>query len=274
MTHRGILRPSHPCSRHHILRSAVACRDSPWTPPSTCCAAAAWPSTKGSKGFSSVIRQHSRTHALTHPTTLWRGRSKAKKKRGRSDLFPEHLLRRSELRRDKHRLHRLKEHLIEQRIVGEYQISVLQGGADQWVRRFHADAALVHGFDNEYWGFYPFEGEDGETGAAGAEAEAAAAAPMHVLYERPRDQPATPWSERGSEAVPHGATMIAGDSGDNGGHGAGARPCSPPLTSSAASAESATQLQADVLAWRAEPATGASSQVAVVGADAGAEAGT
>eukprot|EP00619_Florenciella_sp_RCC1007_P011149 CAMPEP_0205904522 /NCGR_PEP_ID=MMETSP1325-20131115/774_1 /ASSEMBLY_ACC=CAM_ASM_000708 /TAXON_ID=236786 /ORGANISM="Florenciella sp., Strain RCC1007" /LENGTH=266 /DNA_ID=CAMNT_0053270307 /DNA_START=52 /DNA_END=852 /DNA_ORIENTATION=+ len=170
--------------------------------------------------------------------------------------------------------YRLKEYLIEQRIVGEYQISVLQGGADQWVRRFHADAALVHGFDNEYWGFYPFEGEDGETGAAGAEAEAAAAAPMHVLYERPRDQPATPWSECGSEAVPHGATMIAGDSGDNGGHGAGARPCSPPLTSSAASAESATQLQADVLAWRAEPATGASSQVAVVGADAGAEAGT
>jgi hypothetical protein len=32
-------------------------------------------------------------------------------------------------------------------------IKVLQGGADQWVRNFYSDARLVHGYNNDIWGY-------------------------------------------------------------------------------------------------------------------------
>ena len=73
--------------------------------------------------------------------------------------------------------------------AAQFEIRVLKGGADQWVRRFHQDAALVAGFDNEFWGFYPLDGE-GEGGASG----------QHILYERPADQ-IQPQSESAGDEV-------------------------------------------------------------------------
>ena len=61
------------------------------------------------------------------------------------------------------------------------EIRVLKGGADQWIRRFHKDSSLVADFDNEFWGFYPLDGEGDDGGGDGASGQ-------HILYERPADQ--------------------------------------------------------------------------------------
>ena len=52
-------------------------------------------------------------------------------------------------------------------------IKILQGGADQWVRKYFK-TSLVEGFDNDYWGFVDHDETEKED--------------MHVLYERPSDQ--------------------------------------------------------------------------------------
>ena len=161
---------------------------------------------------------------------------------------------------------RLKRHLMAHGLMPRYRICVLKGGADQWLRRFHADAALVHGFNNEFWGFYPLEDEgEGECAGEGAgeggmavtkrEGQRRVAAPLHALYERPRDQVATPWSEGGSEAaLAADSSVTVGGDVSTGSHGQ-ARPCSPPQ---------AAQFHADVLAQPAERVVGVVGQVTAV----------
>merc|ERR1719453_2550451 len=59
--------------------------------------------------------------------------------------------------------------------VPPLKVFVLQGGFDQWVRRFwQAGEARIDGFDDDYWGF-TLAAQDGEI--------------AHTLYERPADQP-------------------------------------------------------------------------------------
>mmetsp|Transcript_33864 Transcript_33864/g.95161 ORF Transcript_33864/g.95161 Transcript_33864/m.95161 type:complete len:211 (-) Transcript_33864:120-752(-) len=72
-------------------------------------------------------------------------------------------------------------------------VRVLEGGFDRWVRRFWKDPERVEGFDDDYWGFAAEA-----VGEPGGAEEAAAGAPAHALYQRPADQPATPWSGPGS----------------------------------------------------------------------------
>lgn len=76
------------------------------------------------------------------------------------------------------------------------RIRVLRGGADQWIRRFWKDDRLVEGFDAEYWGWGGTSADASDMDSG--ELDGAAA---HVDYSRPRDQPATEWSEAGADVV-------------------------------------------------------------------------
>lgn len=87
-------------------------------------------------------------------------------------------------------------------------LHVLQGGADQWIRRFFRDPSHTQGFDDDYWGFLCSDDEkvdengsrsDGASGEGGT--PASSDPPQHRLYHRPADQPATPWSAAGSNAM-------------------------------------------------------------------------
>ena len=77
------------------------------------------------------------------------------------------------------------------------RICVLQGGADQWVRRFWRDESRVSGFDHDYWGF------------GGADDS-----PAHRDYVRPVDQPATPWSGAGSAGSEVGCAAGSASGGE------------------------------------------------------------
>jgi hypothetical protein len=71
--------------------------------------------------------------------------------------------------------------------VPQVEVRVLQGGFGQWCRRFWQDASKVEGYDDDYWGFAEMGGT--QLGGDG----------RHALYERPADQPATPWSGAGTQ---------------------------------------------------------------------------
>merc|ERR1712224_680580 len=66
-------------------------------------------------------------------------------------------------------------------------IRVLEGGFDQWARRFWNDPQRVQGYDDEYWGFAMMDGtqlvEDSP--------------PSHALYTRPAGQLPSPWNAVG-----------------------------------------------------------------------------
>ena len=62
-------------------------------------------------------------------------------------------------------------------------IRVLIGGFDQWIRNFYG-TDMIEDYDDDYWGFE-------ETRRLWKEK-------FHKDYERPEDQPETPWSEAGS----------------------------------------------------------------------------
>lgn len=68
------------------------------------------------------------------------------------------------------------------------EVRVLEGGFDQWCRRFWADASRVEQYDDEIWGY----AEMGGTSLFAHDA------PMHPGYVRPLDQEATPWSMAGA----------------------------------------------------------------------------
>ena len=74
--------------------------------------------------------------------------------------------------------------------VPEVRVRVLEGGFDQWVRRYWRDPARVEGYDDNYWGY-------AEMAEAGSTSLFSHDAPLHKSYERPADQPATPWSAAG-----------------------------------------------------------------------------
>merc|ERR1719499_395074 len=72
------------------------------------------------------------------------------------------------------------------RQVPPIHVHVLEGGFDQWVRRFWQEGDLrIQGFDDDYWGFAMPSAD-------------AVSDPAHILYERPADQPETPWSKAGA----------------------------------------------------------------------------
>lgn len=62
-------------------------------------------------------------------------------------------------------------------------VRVLTGGFDQWIRTYY-DTKWIENYDDEYWGFE-------ETRRIWSEK-------FHKDYERPEDQPKTPWSDAGS----------------------------------------------------------------------------
>ena len=83
--------------------------------------------------------------------------------------------------------------------VPDIELRVLEGGFDQWVRRYWNDPLRVDGYDDAYWGFVPLAccllmvnrltvgyNDGGEL--------------AHSLYTRPADQCATPWSQAGTGA--------------------------------------------------------------------------
>lgn len=85
-------------------------------------------------------------------------------------------------------------------------VRVLEGGFDQYARRFWADPGRVADYDDDYWGLKELEdirreNEREEVTQPTPSSSADAALPSHVLYERPADQPATPWSAAGSEGT-------------------------------------------------------------------------
>jgi len=94
---------------------------------------------------------------------------------------------------------------------GQPKIRVLIGGADKWIRRFFRDPTKVENFDDEYWGFLP-EGQqwEGTTSTSNVEEGSGSAVctarkkTQHMLYRRPADQPATPWSEAGDTSTSAG----------------------------------------------------------------------
>ena len=65
-------------------------------------------------------------------------------------------------------------------------IYILQGGFDQWIRAFFGTDVFedhVEDYDDDYWGF--------------EETRKIWDSRFHKNYERPEDQPRTPWSEAG-----------------------------------------------------------------------------
>ena len=81
---------------------------------------------------------------------------------------------------------------------------MLEGGFDGWCRRYYRDPERVADYDDDYWLFE--EMEEAGSGSLFAD-EAPPPAPAHRDYERPADQPETPWSAAGS------AVDAAGESG-------------------------------------------------------------
>lgn len=90
-------------------------------------------------------------------------------------------------------------------------IRVLEGGADQWVRRFYGDPSKVEDFDDEYWGFCCVDSLDNDrrtnerscisidqSKQCAKGTKISSAEQIHRLYRRPDDQPETPWSGAGS----------------------------------------------------------------------------
>ena len=71
-----------------------------------------------------------------------------------------------------------------QRPLPAMDVRVLEGGFDQWCRRFWADGRRVDAYDDEIWGY-------GEMGGTSLYAHDE---PAHPEYRRPEDQAATPWS--------------------------------------------------------------------------------
>jgi hypothetical protein len=72
---------------------------------------------------------------------------------------------------------------IETEVAFEYSIRILEGGAYHWMRNYYNDVRLVEDYNDEIWGY----DEDSKSLQG------------HIGYERPVDQPPTPWSEAGSE---------------------------------------------------------------------------
>lgn len=56
-------------------------------------------------------------------------------------------------------------------------IKILQGGADQWIRKYYK-SDLVEDFDDDYWGFEGYNIENSRTDEKAS----------HILYSRPSDQ--------------------------------------------------------------------------------------
>ena len=116
--------------------------------------------------------------------------------------------------------------------VPALRVAVLRGGFDQWVRRFWKNPMLVQGYDDEYWGYAELElmrrkrakdsiprpnvssptdfttATQTETSSLASESNTSPPAHAkeiltghraHSLYSRPVDQPATPWSDAGSD---------------------------------------------------------------------------
>jgi rhodanese-related sulfurtransferase len=78
-------------------------------------------------------------------------------------------------------------------------LRVLRGGFDQWCRRFYRDVDLVEGFDDDYWGW------GSSSDAEADEGDHSLTPAAHTLYQRPVDQPATPWSGSGGSPPNKGA---------------------------------------------------------------------
>jgi len=98
-------------------------------------------------------------------------------------------------------LQALQETVGEEAIVAGLRIAVLQGGFDQWIRKYWKDPSRVQGYDDAYWG-YDEATQDRSDKEEDEEVPREPAAPQgHKLYERPADQPATPWSAAGAAIV-------------------------------------------------------------------------
>ena len=89
------------------------------------------------------------------------------------------------------------------------EIRVLEGGFDQYCRRYWKDPYRVVGYDDEYWGYREMDGTqmliDDE--------------PAHKLYTRPADLPDTALSEAGQRAA--GAAFVAAGAAAAGGSSSG-----------------------------------------------------
>jgi hypothetical protein len=113
-------------------------------------------------------------------------------------------------------------------------IRVLEGGFDRWVRQYWKDNTKVTGFDDDYWLFSELEelreqeaakvqhnipnlkpgakatgsssgdsgGGGGGNGSKKGSGGGGSSNRLHTLYSRPKDQPATPWSAAGQDALP------------------------------------------------------------------------
>jgi len=77
------------------------------------------------------------------------------------------------------------------------ELKVLEGGADQWIRRFFTDNSMVSNFDDDFWGFGLSDCDSEELVGTSRE-DATPHTRHHRLYERPHDQPETPWSAAGA----------------------------------------------------------------------------
>ena len=42
---------------------------------------------------------------------------------------------------------------VKEDLAMQVTINVLQGGADQWMRRFYSDSRLVQAYNNDIWGY-------------------------------------------------------------------------------------------------------------------------
>ena len=99
-------------------------------------------------------------------------------------------------------------------VLADFLCFILHGR--RWIRRFHRDPTKVEKFDSDYW-FVPSSSD--EDGLAQADASSDAFQQglegqtyaqkldeqqhaKHVLYTRPANQPATPWSAAGGGGGP------------------------------------------------------------------------